>query len=333
MTAPAPGYPPGPPTQYQQYPPQQYQYPQQPRPPRRPRWTGGLLGGILLLIATGITVWGSFGVVQTFTRDRGEDLVFEVQETWWTARQGRPTADEESVLFGLPLILAAALLLMAGLFALSAITSRRSGLVTSARVFGGTGLGLLAGALLLQVLEGLELLNQANNANPEPGENVRYEMGLGIWLPMAALLIGLIGLTLALTGTAGRAEPDTPPMGWRALQPAGYPPGQPVAFPASQPIQQPMSGPASVQQPMSGPVPVQQPVTGPTSVQPATGPTPVPPPAAPPVTESPAQPPATPSAAAEPAAEQQPPPDAEPAEHPAADETQRTGHPDDNSRN
>ncbi|HET9140157.1 hypothetical protein [Actinophytocola sp.] len=326
MTAPPPGYQPSqpgyPPSQpgYQPSPPaQQYYYgPQQPqarppRPPRRARWVGGIIAAVLFLLATGATVWGLLEDVQTYNEQIGSGS-FGVHETWWydeqtTDRGSIDRSTRDSHLNGLPVVAAAALLLVGAVLALSAAGTRRAGLVSAARTTSALGIGLLFGAVLIQLLDGLDLLEAVNDRELDEDQSVTFQLGLGIWLPGGAAVVALIALLLTLTGrrmTASRVEPETPRFGVPA--PYGAPPPgyqQHGQYPASQPF--------PVQQPVSQPIPQQ-----PAAAQPEAAPQ-----------QAAAQPESPPPPQERPA---DPEPTPQPADEPPADETQRTTDPGDQPR-
>ena len=295
-------------TQQPQGYPQPYAYPQTPPPtpvrrgPVRPRWTPGLLAAFAFLIAAGAAGWGTFEKIQTYqhvyppgsnTRD------YTYTFGWWKLDESGPSAGLPRAWFppfGVFPAIGAGLLVIAAILALSAFPGRRSGLVTGARVSAAAGVGLLAGAVGIRLLDSLQTLDQVNAETLQPGESTDYTIGLGVYLPAGAMVLGIVGLLLMIIrGRAGRVEPETPRMGF--AMPYGQQYQQPVPVPV-----QPASGPVPVQQPVSQPFPAQQPATGPfPAQQPASGPFPA----------QPQQP------SSQPSPEQQPP-------APPGDTTQRT---------
>jgi hypothetical protein len=266
-TGPQPfGQPAGP---YQQVGPYQpagtppYAVPPQAFPPRRvkpprttPRWVAGLLAGIAFLIAAGATVWGSFEKTQSFRFERqgtsgGDPDVSFYDVTWWRIEQSADSFGEYPP-YGIVVAVAAGLLLIGAVLAMTAFGVRRSGLVTGARVSAAAGVGLLAGGLTILLLDALQGLSNTNQRDVDPGETVSFQVGLGIWLPAGAAGLALIGLILALTRprtALARQEPATPPMGFRS--PYGPGPYQQQVPP--QPFQHQQPGPQTGPQPVATP--------------------------------------------------------------------------------
>jgi hypothetical protein len=294
-------------------PPQGYpqHYPAPPRPAPRgpvgPRWTAGLLAALALLIAAAGAVWGSFEKIQSYrhTYPTGTPE-YRYEATWWRFDESGPSASLPRDWFppyGVLLAIGAGLLVIAAILALTAFSRRRPGLVTGARVSAALGVGLLAGAVAIRLLDALQTLDQVNAEKLEPGESTDFSIGLGIYLPAGAVALGIVALLLTLSrGRAGRVEPDTPRMGFAMpYQPQQYQPYQ--QQPVSQPVpaqQQPASQPfpaqqAPAQQPASQPVEAQQPPSQPFQ-QPVPEPVPEQPPAQSPVRqpEPPAQQPDAP---------------------------------------
>jgi hypothetical protein len=307
VTVPPAGYQPGPP---QPYPPA-YQAPYQPVParPRRALWVGGLLAGVLFLFAAALMVWGSFERIESFSQSRdGEPR--ESWSTWWESTTIRGSTEDDYPSFGIILVVAAAAMLLAAVLVLTVLRSRRPGPVTGARIGSALSAGLAAGAVLILLMQGLAFLDTFDDLGVDEGQSISFDLGLGIWLPGAAVVLGLIGLALTLTGrrlSMGRMEPETPRFG--VPMPYGAPPPgyqQPGQFPMSQPFpaQQPASQPFPAQQPVSQPIPATQ--------------------------EPPTQPPAP--APVERPQDQSPEPEQQPAE-PPADETQRTTNQGEQPRN
>jgi hypothetical protein len=191
------------------------------RPPAR--WTAGLLAALTFLIAAGATIWGSFEKIQTyrdeFPNPSGGNSVIGYTLYWWKLDEVDPRPLRSTPSFppyGLLLAVSAGLLVLGAVLAFAAFANRRPGLVTATRVGSALGVGLLAGAVSVRLMDGLQALSEANAREPEAGETITFRIGLGIWLPGGAAALGLIGLILILTRarTAGaRVEPDTPRLG------------------------------------------------------------------------------------------------------------------------
>ncbi|MFC4856132.1 hypothetical protein [Actinophytocola glycyrrhizae] len=229
MTQPAPGYRP-------------YQQPMAPMmgaptPPKQSR--GGvttLLAGVLALVVAGLAVGGSFGAISTYRNalEIGDETsVYASTTTWWEYNDdgSSVSTESESTLTGLTLVLAAALLVLGAVFAFVAARARTSGPVTATRSLISAGVGALASVALLQLFWVLNQTQRYNERELEAGETLEFTPGLGLWLPLGGLLLGVVAVALAHLGRRQgdvRMEPNTPRMGFPA--PYGYrPPHMPVA--------------------------------------------------------------------------------------------------------
>lgn len=249
-----------------------------------PRWTAGLLIAFAFLIAAGATVWGTFGKIQSYrhTYPPGTtDREYRFELTWWNLEQsGTSTALPQTWFppYGVLPAIAGGLLVIAAVLALVAFGGRRPALVTAIRVGAATGVGMLAGVVALRLLDALQTLDQVNSETLQEGESTDFSIGLGIYLPGGAAVLGIIALGGTLIrGRADRVEPDTPPMG--VPMPYGpqqqYQPYQQgyVQQPISQPfaaLQRPISQPQPErQEPTSQPIPAQEPPDKPNTTPPA----------------------------------------------------------------
>jgi len=237
---------------------------------RSPRWAAGWFIALAFLIAAGATFWGSFGKIQSYKRvfpatssGNGE---YRYEMTWWHIdEQGASAALPRSWFppYGVLLAAAGGLLIVVAVLAVTAAAGRRPGLVTGIRVGASVAVGVLAGAAALRLLDALGTLDQVNGEKLDPGESVDFNIGLGLYLPGGAALLGAAALLLTLNrGRAGRVEPDTPRMGF----PMPYNPMVQQPYQTQQPTSQPF--PAQ-QQPPSQPFPAQQPPTPPVAEGPA----------------------------------------------------------------
>lgn len=175
----------------------------------RTKWTPGLLAGAGFVIAAGATVWGSLEKIQTFRDEVPGASLYKITVTWWEIDIagdgfGRPTPYPP---FGVLLAVAAGLFMIAAVLAFGAVTNARSGLITGARVSSALGVGLLAGAVALRLMDALQGVSQTNQREVGPGQVVEFVIGLGIWVPAAAVVVGLLGL-IVLLGTT--RETDVP---------------------------------------------------------------------------------------------------------------------------
>jgi hypothetical protein len=213
-------------------------------PPKPPR--GGvtsLLAGVLALLAAGLTVGGLFGPISSYsnTVDFGDDespTVFGSHQGWWGFTDNGSTSpiDDESSLIGLIPVLAAVLLVLGAVFMLVAARTRRSGPMSAGRSLITGGVGVLAGVGLFHLLDVLAQMSRYNERELDAGESLEFTAGLGLYLPLGGLVLGLFAVVLAHVGqrpAASRFEPNTPRMGFPA--PYGYQqqlrpqPGAPLA--------------------------------------------------------------------------------------------------------
>lgn len=225
MTQSAPGYQP-----YQQPPPVHQQAPvhQQP-PPRRARGgLNGLLAAIAALVAAGLTVGGLFGPISTYRSEEsfdGDSYVVGWRNDWWGFGDDGSTdpVPAETVLTGLVLVLAAVLLVAGAVFLL--VARNRGGTSTVGRTLTVAGVGVLTGAVLLELILSMAELSRHNEEELSAGETLEFSLGIGLFLPLGAAMVGIAAAVLAhLRQTPGRVEPVTPPMGFR--QPYGSGPHQ-----------------------------------------------------------------------------------------------------------
>jgi len=238
VTQSAPGYQP-----YQQQPQAHQQAPvhQQP-PPRRARGgLNGLLAAIAALIAAGLTVGGLFGPVTTYRSEEsfdGDSYVVGWTENWWGFGDEGSTdpIGDQTVLGGLVLVLAAVLLVAGAVFLLVS-RSRGRGASAAGRGLTVAGVGVLSGAVLLELISSLAELSDRNEEELSAGETLEFSLGIGLFLPLGAVVFGIAAAVLAhLRQSPGRVEPVTPPMGFR--QPYGTGP-QPGVAPQQGYAQQP----------------------------------------------------------------------------------------------
>ncbi|MFI7680666.1 hypothetical protein [Actinophytocola sp. NPDC049390] len=205
--------------------------PAQPKAPRGGVTT--MVAGLLALVVAGLAVGGSFGDVSTYRHSfeiDGDVSTSGHSRTWWSfglQTSDSNTRDPESILTGLTLVLAATLLVVGAVFAFAAARSRASGAVAGARSLITAGVGVLAGATLMHLIAVLDQMSTYNEKELEAGESLEFSAGLGLWLPLGGLVLGLVAIVLAHVGQragAVRVEPNTPRMGFPA--PYGYRPQQ-----------------------------------------------------------------------------------------------------------
>lgn len=193
-----------------------------------------LIAGLLALVVAGLAVGGSFGSVSSYRNSfegDGDTSVYASHATWWGYGDDGSSSpiDSESLLNGLTLVLAGVLLAVGAVFAFVGARSRASGPVAGARSTISAGVGVLAGASLLELFSVLKQMEQYNDQELDAGESLEFSAGLGLWLPLGGLLLGIVATVLAHVGQRPkdvRVEPNTPRMGFPA--PYGYRPQMPV---------------------------------------------------------------------------------------------------------
>jgi hypothetical protein len=168
--------------------------------------TPGLLAGTGFIVAAGATVWGSLEKIQTYTDELPGTSVYRVTVTWWELKvEGAPVERTPYPPYGVLLAAAAGLLVIA---ASLAFTGDR--VITATRIASALGIGLLAGATGVRLMDGLQGVSQTNDRAVGEGHTVEFVIGLGIWLPAAATLIGLLGLiALRVAKERNTSRPDT----------------------------------------------------------------------------------------------------------------------------
>ncbi len=158
------------------------------------------------IVAAGATVWGSLEKIQTYSDELPGTSVYSVTVTWWELRiEGAPVQPTPYPPYGGLLAAAAGLLVVA---AVLAFTGDR--VIAAARITSALGIGLLAGAVGIRLMDGLQGVSQTNDRAVAEGHVVEFVIGLGIWLPAGAALIGLLGLVLLRAANRRNTpRPDT----------------------------------------------------------------------------------------------------------------------------
>jgi len=228
-------------------------------PPKPPR--GGLtslLAGILSLVVAGLLVGGSFGTISTFRQlvplggPDAEKAVFAGERTWWSFSDAGSTNPntESTFLGGLVLVLAAALLLLGAVYAFVASRTCTPGAVAASRSLIVAGAAVLIGGVLIVLFDVLDAMDNFNRRELAEGESVDFHAEIGLYLPLGAILLGIVAVVLAHVGQrphAVRVEPNTPRMGFPApygQRPYGQPGPAPVA-PSERPTEVELPQPAT----------------------------------------------------------------------------------------
>jgi hypothetical protein len=201
------------------------QYPQVLAPPPRRRGIG-IVTGLIWLAAGGLVIGATFAPFYGLTQALGEGHTFEYHLSGWSwgLRPDDQVKLDHPALYGIPLCMAGAVLVLAAILTLAG---------RNARVAGVLGTGLLVGAV------GMELADAVANSQRGTAE-VRTPIELGTWLLIGAAVLALVGTVLALarkgsrtpqmaTPYPARFEPETPRFGIPVQQPGAPtpPPGTP----------------------------------------------------------------------------------------------------------
>jgi multisubunit Na+/H+ antiporter MnhB subunit len=158
-------------------------------------------GGLAWIIAAGLAVGGTFAPLI-------EAPVLSMTVNAWGPDKGASAASDVFPQLGIPIVVGAVVLVVAALLAL---TSTRlhpaSAAVLASRLLGVGATGLTAGATATVYL--------AMSVNVDRNETgLQVTLGLGMWLLVAASVVGLVGMVLTLVPRVEqRVEPETPPMG------------------------------------------------------------------------------------------------------------------------
>ncbi|GAB3459333.1 hypothetical protein GCM10027436_65730 [Actinophytocola sediminis] len=187
-----------------------------------------MIAAIAAVLAAGLAVAGLFLPVHSLvnTQDDGE-RTFGYDFTWW-GYDDTSEGDDAGVFEvgptqgGWVLIAAAAVLVLAALFVFLAGRSVRPGVRTAGRSLLSAGVGVLVGASVLQLVSSLADLGSWSDRPLRPGEAIKFTIELGLYLPLGAVVLGLVAVVLAHRARPVRREPATPPMGFRMRQ---YGPG------------------------------------------------------------------------------------------------------------
>lgn len=146
----------------------------------------------MLVIAVGLTAWGALEKIQTFRHELPNEAgEYSYTLTWWAIHESGVGAGRVSAYppYGVLLAVAGGLLLIAAVLA-------GSGLGTWTRICAALGVGLLAGAVSVRLMDALQGISQINAQEVVAGESAEFTVGLGIYLPAGAVIMGLIGVFL-----------------------------------------------------------------------------------------------------------------------------------------
>nr|WP_042185998.1 hypothetical protein [Kibdelosporangium sp. MJ126-NF4]CEL17020.1 hypothetical protein [Kibdelosporangium sp. MJ126-NF4]CTQ91750.1 hypothetical protein [Kibdelosporangium sp. MJ126-NF4] len=168
------------------------------------------IGSGIWILAAALAVGGSFMPIIEYNRLYDEQYnARTITYTLW----GNGTGDNDPFpMFGVPVMVGAALLAVAGVFGL--ISTRlhpASGPVLAARLLGVGGAGLLAGSLTIVFLL-FEVFDRPESTIPE---EMRSTVGFGVWVLIATALVAIGAIVLMLVPRLAKRgdEPETPAMG------------------------------------------------------------------------------------------------------------------------
>lgn len=195
------------------------------------------IGAVAAVLAAGLTIAGLFLPVHSVTNSWGPgEGTFGYDVTWWglTATSDgidSPLAQSTTAVTGILPSVAAALLLVAAVFMYLAGRSLRPGVRTAGRSLVSAGVGMLAGVATFQLISSLLDMRTWNESPLDPGEGVDFMVDIGLYLPLGAVILGVVAIVLAHRTRPARREPMTPPMGIRRPPYPGPMTGQQPAVP------------------------------------------------------------------------------------------------------
>jgi hypothetical protein len=217
---------------------------------------------VLLVIAGGLAIGGTFGLLERETQKTDDNQVLTLSYTSWKLTKGGTfdaTIYFHAPHFGIPLAVAGAFTLAGGLL----LMFGRGRLADLARPVSLASAGLLVGTVWTM---GMVTSADLSATHHEEGFDLAWDPGIGLWLLLAAGVFAVVGglMTLFLVGPTGRTarvEPATPRFGIPSL--AGQAPQGPQPFGQYKPAplpegQHPPQGPTQWVQATPG----QQPTPG-----------------------------------------------------------------------
>jgi hypothetical protein len=174
-----------------------------------------LTSALLLLVAGGLAIGGSFGTLdQEFERAGDETLTWTY--TSWRLTQGGTVSNAlyfHAPHFGVPLVVAGVLTIASGLL----LVTGRGRLGQLAGPAALASAGLLAGTVwALGMVVSADLDAETSSANFE----LTWRSGIGFWLVLAAGVAGAAGGVTALLRGSRPVEPPTPRYGFPAPVPS-----------------------------------------------------------------------------------------------------------------
>jgi hypothetical protein len=158
-------------------------------------------GGYAWVIAAALAVGGTFAPLI-------EAPVIKLTVSAWGINQDAPVAPDTFPELGIPIVVGAVVLVAAAILALTSTRLHPA----SAAVLASRLLGVGAAGVTIGASAAVYLFMSVNVSKSDSG--LRVNFGLGMWLLVAASVIGLVGMVLMLVPhVEQRVEPETPPMG------------------------------------------------------------------------------------------------------------------------
>lgn len=191
---------------------------------------------VLLVIAGGLAIGGTFGLLERETQKTDANQVLTLSYSSWKLTKGGTfdaTIYFHAPHFGIPLVVGGAFTLAGGLL----LMFGRGRLAELARPVSLAAAGLLIGTVWAM---GMVTSADLSATHREEGFDLAWEPGIGLWLLLAAGVFAVAGGLMALflvgpTGRTGRVEPATPRFGIPSLAGQAPQPTGPVPFGQYQP--------------------------------------------------------------------------------------------------
>jgi hypothetical protein len=175
-------------------------------------------GSLLCFTAAVLALLGSFQPLITIRQDFPGGR-FESTATGWTTRVSDPQitgAEDTTVLNGVPLTVAALVLLVAALLGLrTAPWAAHAGIARVVGPAAGLGAAFLAGTVGTIGMQLLPLV-RGSLGSSEPPFTIEVIIGAGFWMLVAAVVVAVMAALHSwrrAPASAVREEPDTPVLG------------------------------------------------------------------------------------------------------------------------
>lgn len=173
-----------------------------------------LLSALLLLVAGGLAIGGSFGTLEE-EFERAGDETLTLTYTSWRLTQGGSYSNTlyfHAPHFGIPLVAAGVLTIASGLLLVLG-RGRLGDLAVPAAL---ASAGMLVGTVWAQ---GIVVSADLDAETSSPNFQLTWSSGIGFWLVLAGGVAAAAGGVTALLAGLRRAEPPTPRYGFPAPVP------------------------------------------------------------------------------------------------------------------